>query len=107
MFQSKCDKYFTADDILDKVPGMFLLLGGVFTAFSVVATVLISTPRNLSNVKSNNHDLNDLNLGTNKDEDDSEDTKEEQEEKFSLNPFQILKTREFYMVIHCSKYFKL
>lgn len=38
------DKYFTQDDVLNKVPGCFLLLGGCYAALQLIGCLLLSDP---------------------------------------------------------------
>lgn len=39
-----CDKYYTHPDVLERVPTLFLMLGCIYMAFGLVATLLISEP---------------------------------------------------------------
>ena len=40
----RCDKYFEDPELLARVPGMFLLLGGIYMAAGLIATVMVHEP---------------------------------------------------------------
>ena len=72
--------------MLEKIPNMFLLLGSVFGALGIIATILISEP---------SQSMNDIDEMSNIQDKTSTD---QMAHTFSLTPIQVLKTRSFYQV---------
>ena len=87
IYQSKCDKYFTDPEVLENIPNMFLLLGGVFGALGIIATILISEP---NQSKEDQDEMSSIQDKTSTDQ---------MTQTFSLTPMQVLRTRTFYQVI--------
>eukprot|EP00092_Neocalanus_flemingeri_P012275 GFUD01013231.1.p1 GENE.GFUD01013231.1~~GFUD01013231.1.p1 ORF type:complete len:473 (+),score=82.72 GFUD01013231.1:152-1570(+) len=42
--EERCDFYFVDKDLLEKVPWMFVLLGGIYVVMGILAVILISDP---------------------------------------------------------------
>ncbi|XP_023334431.1 uncharacterized protein LOC111705948 isoform X2 [Eurytemora carolleeae] len=82
--ESKCDKYFTDPEVLENIPNMFLLLGGVFGALGIIATILISEP---NQSKEDQDEMSSIQDKTSTDQ---------MTQTFSLTPIQVLRTRTFY-----------
>ena len=91
---AKCDFYFTDENLLEKVPWMFFLLGVVYSIMGVTALCLISDPEPSTSPKSR-----------------TKSYKKEKEESleylienspgkvaFSLTPLQVMRTPAFYQV---------
>ena len=87
IYQSKCDKYFTDPEVLENIPNMFLLLGGVFGALGIIATILISEP---NQSKEDQDEMSSIQDKTSTDQ---------MTQTFSLTPIQVLGTRTFYQVL--------
>ena len=87
---SKCDKYFLDENMLARIPYMFLLLGGIFSIMGMIATLLISEP-------------DDEKLQSFKEDDKAIEMSKKPDNKsssvFSLTPVQVLKTPIFYQVL--------
>jgi len=106
--QDSCDKYFTDPAVIGHVPSMFLILGGVFAVMGLLATLLISAPptnytecafemvdgkkeiKKILEVKEV-----ELMKETKEIKEDGSDTMST--DRFSLTPFQVLKTSSFYI----------
>jgi len=86
---SKCDKYFLDENMLARIPYMFLLLGGIFSIMGMIATLLISEP-------------DDEKLQSFKEDDKAIEMSKKPDNKsssvFSLTPVQVLKTPIFYQI---------
>ena len=74
------DKYFIDPDLIDRVPDLFLLIGGIIAIFSIIGILCLS----------DSEDVND------KEQEDK--SKSEIDELPSLTPMEIIKTPLFYKV---------
>jgi len=91
---AKCDFYFTDENLLEKVPWMFLLLGVVYSIMGVAALCLISDPEPVRTPKSRTKSYR-------KEKEESlEYLIEDSPGKvaFSLTPLQVIRTPAFYQI---------
>ena len=94
--QTKCDLYFLDEDMLNRIPWMFLMLGVIFLVMGIISVILISEPephQQLGDTKESKEDNKSMEIS----EKGSLTTKT----VFSLSPFQVLKTPLFYQVSKC------
>ena len=87
--EDHCDFYFVDEDLLHRVPWMFVLLGAIYAVMGLLAVILISDPPE----DSDNFKLLDLEVVEKKDFD--KDC--EQKKVTSLSPQEVLKTPLFYV----------
>ena len=96
-------RYFLDKNVLDRVPSMFLMLGGIFASMELLAVLLIREP--------SNKEVEEIMEFAQKHQEQNEQKSEIKEnlEAFSLNPKEMLKTKEFYQVHtqHCKLFFIL
>jgi hypothetical protein len=89
-YEDRCDFYFMDEDLLEKVPWMFVLLGGIYLVLGFLALLLISDPGEENiNLKT----MIDQNLEENKTINVFEWNK-----VLSFRPRDVLKTVVFYRV---------
>lgn len=86
--KTSCDFYFTDDSVVDQVPSMFYLLGGIFAGMGLVSTILIS------DVKERAEDNLEM-VPANIEQEKKENFANKRE---SLTPIQVLQTWEFYKI---------
>jgi len=90
------DGYFTNEEVLQRVPSVFLLLGTIYGMMQLVAVLLISSP-NEDDLGSNDKD----DLVTHAVDDEEvlmNNTNPNPPESENLKPSQIVKTREFWIL---------
>ena len=90
-------RYFLDEDVLQRVPSMFLVLGGIFASMELLSILLIREP--------NHHEMEEIKDFVKTKEEKSGKNLDEKEDKevFSLSPKEMLKTKEFYEVLRISK----
>ena len=98
--QTNCELYFMDEDMLARIPYMFLMLGVIFFVMGILATVLITEPEQNQEHEDNKQAKEDQNQ---KAMELSEKGDEPPESVFSLSPFQVLKTPIFYQVTSSSE----
>lgn len=89
--------YFENDDILNKVPTIFLLLGGVYFILQIIGAILLFSPQ----LEWNESYSNLLNSGSQYETDNEDLSKEDLKLPAidrSLKPSEILSKKEFYML---------
>ncbi|XP_069119495.1 oxalate:formate antiporter-like isoform X2 [Argopecten irradians] len=83
------DKYFDQNSILDRVPSMFLVLGGCYAAMQLIGVILLKeAPKELT--EQINRDMEETQLISSTTSVDVRDT--------DLSPREVLKTKAFYML---------
>ena len=88
--EDRCDFYFVDEDLLQRVPWMFVLLGGIYVAMGLLAVFLISDPPE----DRDNFILLDQEVVAKE-----SNTKDVEWKKVpSLSPQEVLKTSVFYQV---------
>jgi len=85
--EGNCDFYFTDDEVLDRVPNMFILLGGIFTVMGLISTLLIS------DVKGPSDECVEMVATAQEKKKMEVEVKRE-----SLTPLQVIMTPTFYMI---------
>jgi len=93
--QTKCELYFMDENMLGRIPYMFLMLGVIFFVMGILATILITEPeqdQELEDSKQAKEDQNQKAMEL------SEKGDEPPKSVFSLSPLQVLKTPIFYQI---------
>ena len=92
--QTNCDLYFLDVDMLRRIPWMFFMLGVIYFVMGFISVILISEPElhedQYKDTKHTKEDDKDMEL--------SETDDMSEKKRFSLSPFQVLRTPIFYQV---------
>ena len=91
--QTKCELYFMDEDMLGRIPYMFLMLGVIFLVMGIISVILISEPE-----QQNQHGERNQTKVDKKSMELSEKGDKAPKTVFSLSPLQVLKTPIFYQV---------
>jgi len=91
--QTKCELYFMDEDMLGRIPYMFLMLGVIFLVMGIISVILISEPE-----QQNQHGENNQTKEDKKSMELSEKGDQPPKTVISLSPLQVLKIRIFYQI---------
>merc|ERR1711892_1004289 len=93
--QTKCELYFMDENMLGRIPYMFLMLGVIFFVMGILATILITEPEQDQEHEDSKQAKEDNNQ---KAMELSDKGDEPPKSLFSLSPLQVLKTPIFYQI---------